>query len=238
MERDELIKRLTNSVIEGEETIADETTVELLKRGESPMGLIKEAIQPALDYVGDRFGAGELFLPELILAGDAAKKALDHIIPLLEADNSDGAATQSTLVVMGTAYGDNHDIGKSVVKAILSANGFRVIDLGVNTPPKKFIETALKEGARIIGISTLITTSLPYQRETIKLMRDMGHREKFFVILGGGPVTPEWVAEIGADGYGREANDAAMVCKKLIEGGRKPPLDAPLIEGALKKVKR
>ena len=236
MDRDELIRTLTQSVIDGEETIADETTVELLKRGESPMGLIKEAIQPALDHVGDRFGAGELFLPELILAGDAAKMALDHIIPLLEAA-ADGA-TQSTLVIMGTAYGDNHDIGKSVVKAILSANGFRVVDLGVNTPPKKFIETALNEHARIIGISTLITTSLPYQRETIKLLRDMGHREKFFVILGGGPVTPEWVAEIGADGYGREANDAANVCKKLIAGDSKPPLEAPLIEGALQKRKR
>ncbi len=236
MDRDELIRTLTQSVIDGEETIADETTVELLKRGESPMGLIKEAIQPALDNVGDRFGAGELFLPELILAGDAAKKALDHIIPLLEAAG-DGA-TQSTLVVMGTAYGDNHDIGKSVVKAILSANGFRVVDLGVNTPPKKFIETALNEHARIIGISTLITTSLPYQRETVKLLRDMGHRDKFFVILGGGPVTPEWVAEIGADGYGREANDAANVCKKLIAGDGKPPLAAPLIEGALQKRKR
>jgi methanogenic corrinoid protein MtbC1 len=105
--------------------------------------------------------------------------------------------------------------------------------MGVNVHPKAFIETAIKEKADIIAMSTLITTSMPYQREVIDLLKAMGKREEFFVIQGGGPVTAEWVTKICGDGYGRDAKDAAALCIKLMESGKKPPLAQPMIENAL-----
>ncbi len=140
-----------------------------------------------------------------------------------------------TTVVIGTLFGDNHDIGKNIVSAILAAHGFKVVDLGINVEPKTYVEAAAKEGANVIAASTLITTSLPYQRQIAQLLVDSGQREDFFFIVGGGPVTPEWAQEIGADGYGRDANDAAAVCRKLVESGAKPPLEKAIIEGALKR---
>ena len=177
----------------------------------------------------------DAFLPELILAGDAARAALDLIIPSISADDLEGSV-QGT-VVIGTIFGDAHDIGKNIVGAILAAHGIKVIDLGINVAPRQYIETALAENADIIAISSLITTSLPYHREVINNLRDRGEREKFFVIVGGGPVTAEWTAEIGADGYGRDAQDAAKVVTALLSGlaeGQTAPLDEPVTVGALK----
>jgi len=146
----------------------------------------------------------------------------------------DSAAAKKGTVLLGVMFGDNHDIGKNLVQAVLSANGYKVIDLGVNVSPKAFIEAAVKENADILASSTLITTSLPYQREMIELLKAMGKRNDYFVILGGGPVTPEWTTKIGADGYGRDAKDAVNLCNKLISGDYKPGLDEPIIENALK----
>ena len=233
MEDKEFIEKLSEAVAEGDEDDAAEYAERALAANIEPMLLVKQAIQPAMDVVGERFESGDAYLPELILAGDAARAALDKIIPQISAEDQDAA--QQTTVVIGTLFGDNHDIGKNIVSAILAAHGFKVVDLGINVEPKTYVEAAAKEGAAIIAASTLITTSLPYQRHISQLLVDSGQRDKFFFIVGGGPVTPEWAQEIGADGYGRDANDAAAVCRKLVESGVKPPLEQALVEGALKR---
>jgi trimethylamine corrinoid protein len=233
MEDKELIEKLMEAVAEGDEDDAAELAEQAIAANVDPMVLVKQGIQPAMDVVGERFECGDAYLPELILAGDAARAALDKIIPQISAEDQDAA--QQTTVIIGTLFGDNHDIGKNIVSAILAAHGFKVVDLGINVEPKTYVEAAAKEGADIIAASTLITTSLPYQRHIAQLLVDSGQREDFFFIVGGGPVTPEWAQEIGADGYGRYANDAAAVCRKLVESGAKPPLEEAVVEGALKR---
>jgi methylmalonyl-CoA mutase cobalamin-binding domain/chain len=232
MEHEELIKRLSEAVAEGEEDEAAEFAGQAVAAEIAPMVLVKKAIQPAMEIVGKRFEEGDAYLPELILAGDAARAALDKIIPQISGEEE--AAEQGT-VVIGTLFGDNHDIGKNIVSAILAAHGFKIVDLGINVSPKDYVAAAEKENANIIAASTLITTSLPYQRQIVQLLTDMGKRDQYYFIVGGGPVTPEWAQEIGADGYGRDANDAAAVCRKLLEGDVEPPLQEAIIEGALKR---
>ncbi len=233
MNHDGLIQQLTSAVAEGDEDESARLAEEAITAGIEPMILIKKGIQPAMDIVGNNFESGDAFLPELILAGDAARAALDYIIPQISEE--DQGTVEKGTVVIGTMYGDNHDIGKNIVSAILVAYGFRVVDLGISVPPKDFFEAATKEGTDIIAASTLITTSLPYQRQIIEILKDTGQRDKYFVIVGGGPVTPEWTREIGADGYGRDAKDAANLCQRLMSGGSKPPMDEPIIVGALKR---
>jgi trimethylamine corrinoid protein len=233
MHEQELIQQLSTAIAEGDEEAASQLAGEAVAARIEPMRLVKEAIQPAMDVVGKAFECGDAYLPELILAGDAARAALDKIVPQISAE--DQVAAQRATVVIGTMFGDNHDIGKNIVSAILAAHGFKVIDLGINVLPKDFVERAAKEGAQIIAASTLITTSLPYQRQIVQLLKDSGQRDRFFFIVGGGPVTPEWAKEIGADGYGRDANDASTLCHKLMQPENEPPLDQPIIEGALKR---
>jgi methylmalonyl-CoA mutase cobalamin-binding domain/chain len=233
MNEQELIQQLSAAIADGDVDAAERLAGEAIAARVEPMTVVKGAIQPAMDVVGQRFECGDAFLPELILAGDAARAALDRIIPQISAE--DQVAVRQGTVVIGTMFGDNHDIGKNLVSAILAAHGFKVVDLGINVPPKAYLEAAIKEKAQIIAASTLITTSLPYQRQIVELLKESGHRDQFFFIVGGGPVTPEWAREIGADGYGRDANDAAAVCRTLMSPGNEPPMDEPVITGALKR---
>jgi len=227
------VEDLKKALIDGEEDDASRIAKEALEAGIDPLELIRAAIQPAMDQVGQSYDCGYIYLPELIRTGDAGKAALDHIIPRLSGE--DASVARAGTVVIGTMFGDNHDIGKNVVGALLVANGFKVVDLGINAPPTKFLEAANKEGADIIAASTLITTALPYQREIVQLLKDSGRREKHFVIVGGGPVTPEWAKQIGADGYGRDAKDAVEACLRLVDGAHQAPLPEPVVVGALKR---
>ena len=235
MGTEEILENLKQAVIEGDEEDAADAAEAAIDAGIRPMEIIRGGITPAMDEVGQAFEDGEAYLPELILAGDAARAALDYIIPNISEEDLEGSV-QGT-VVIGTIFGDAHDIGKNIVSAILAAHGVKIIDLGINVAPKQYIEAALAEDADVIAISSLITTSLPYHREVINTLTDRGEREKFFVIVGGGPVTAEWTAEIGADGYGRDARDAAVVVQELLQGlarGVTAPLDEPVTVGALK----
>lgn len=229
MSNEELMKVLMQAVLDGEEDIAREKAQEALQAGMPPLDVVKASVQPAMDLIGEQYRDGEVYLPELVLAGDAAKAAMAVIMAQLD----DSGAGRKGKIVLGVVYGDNHDIGKNLVMAVLAANGFEVIDLGVNAHPKAFIETAIREQADIIAMSTLITTSMPYQRQVIENLKAMGKREDFFVIVGGGPITAEWTEKVGADGYGRDAKDAVAVCTKLIESGKRPPFAKPIIENAL-----
>ena len=232
-EIERLVTQLREAILAGDENTARETThaaIRALGKGD-PMTLIATAVQPALDVIGERFRSGEAYLPELILSGDAARASIEIILPLL----ADGSTIQKGIVVIGSPRGDLHDIGKNIVGALLTAYGYKVVDVGVDVAPHEFVKAAEREGALIIAASTLLSTCLPYQREIIHLLCDMQIRERFFVICGGGPVTPEWVEEIHADGYGREATDAIVLCNQLVSSELRPPLAQPIVVGALKR---
>ena len=124
-----------------------------------------------------------------------------------------------------------HDIGKNLVAIMLEGAGYQIENMGVDLPPDRFLQAA-RSGARVVGMSSLLTTSLPYQKDVVNYLSDMGIRDKYFVIVGGGPVTPEWAVECGVDGYARLATEAVEMCKRLVEGTQKPPLARPIIIGA------
>jgi methylmalonyl-CoA mutase cobalamin-binding domain/chain len=146
-------------------------------------------------------------------------------------------ASQASLgkIVLGTVVGDIHDIGKNLVGAVLASSGFEIYDLGVNVSPLDFVKKAQEVKAAIIAMSSLLTTSLPYQKDVVAYLNDMGLRNQYYVIVGGGPVTPEWAVELKADGYARLATEATEMCRQLMTSNKKPPLDSPIIIGAQTK---
>lgn len=198
-----------------------------LAAGLPPLEIITEGCQPSMDEIGRLFYLGEAFLPDLIRAGQAMTAALEVLLPALQ--SADAAALQGGRVVLGTVEGDLHDIGKNLVGTLIAVAGFRVTDLGINVPTKKLIATALETGASIIGTSSLLTTSNYYQRELIERASRMGVRERFYFIVGGGSVTPEFARQIGADGWARSAVGAAELCKQLVQRDIPPPLPTPLL---------
>lgn len=226
-----IVQKLYDAVIEGEEDMAAAAAQESIAANMDPLSVIKEGIQLAMDEMGEKFEEGEAFLPELMLAGDAATQAMDILLAKIKEDG--GAVADSGTVILGVMAGDHHDIGKNLVKAVLSANSFKVIDLGIDVGVKQFIETAKKEKADIIACSTLITTSLPYQKELIDTLTAMGIRNEYKVILGGGPVTPQWTKMISADGYSNTASECVELCKQLVVNGLGGGEAEPIIIGAL-----
>jgi methylmalonyl-CoA mutase cobalamin-binding domain/chain len=167
-----------------------------------------------LERIGKAFDALEAFLPELMLAGEAMQVLLDKFTPYFEKSNKSNAGT----VVIGCAQGDLHDIGMNLVATQLGVNGYKVIKLGTDVQVKRFIEQAEEHNADIIAVSSLLTTSAYYQEELINRLKKDGKREKYKVIVGGGPITPDWAKKIGADGYARTANQAVTLCNKLMDG--------------------
>ena len=227
------IEQLKKAIVEGDEDQAAQAAKAALEAGVDPATLIKEAINEPMDKIGKAFQDGNLFLPELIMIGDAARAASNVIVPHISAEDLDASAGGK--VVIGTIQGDMHDIGKNIVSAYLSAVGFKIKDLGTNVTPKEFVRAAIDEKADVVAISTLLSTTQPLFANIVRTLEDAGQRDNFYIIVGGGPVTPEWAADIGADGYGRDAGDAADLTKQLLITGKKPPFDEPLLVGALKQ---
>jgi trimethylamine corrinoid protein len=223
---EKVLENLQNAIIEGNVEAAEKAAEEALATGIIPLEAIEKGGNAGMQLIGDRFANFEVFLPELILAGRAMNAAL--AILLRDLSGEEAANARAGKVVLGTVGGDMHDIGKNIVKSLLSANGFEVFDLGVDVNVKDFITKAREVKADIIGLSTLLTTSMPFQKDLVDFLRDAGLREQFFVIIGGGPVGGEWAAEIGADGYGRTAAHAAELCLALVDG-KQAPLSEPLI---------
>jgi corrinoid protein of di/trimethylamine methyltransferase len=222
-----ILARLAEAIIAGDQPAAQAAAEEALAAGIEPMEVMNKGVMAATEKVGDQFQCGDLYLPELILAADAAKDAMAVIIPRLGAEQQ--AQARRGKVVLGTVSGDVHDIGKNLVGAVLAANGFEVFDVGIDVPPKKFVEKADEVGATVIALSCLMSNSLLYQKDVVDYLKGSGRRDRYYVIIGGGPVTPAWAAEIGADGYGRDATQAAELCKRLVTAGARPPLAQPLM---------
>ena len=217
-----ILEKLAKAVIDGDEESAKKVAEEALKAKIDPVLAIKGGLTKGIEIVGKKFHDFEVFLPEVILAADAMKAAAAVLKPHIAAERA--AEVMRGKAVIGTVRGDIHDIGKNLVAAMLEVAGFEVHDIGTDCPSTKFIEKAKEVGADIIGMSSLMVTSMYYQKEVIDYLKDMNERDKYWVMIGGGPITPEWAIKIGADGYGRFSDDAVEVANTLMEKGKEVKL--------------
>jgi 5-methyltetrahydrofolate--homocysteine methyltransferase len=163
--------------------------------------------------LGEKMERGEVFLSQVLLSGQVMQQGFDKLMERVSPEKQ--VSIKRGTIILGTVRGDIHDIGKKMVSAMLRAAGFKVIDIGVDVPSMRFIEEAQKNKANIIAMSSLLTVSRPFLKETIKALEDLKLRDKIKVVVGGGAVTEEYVEEIGADGYGKDMMDAVKVVSKL-----------------------
>jgi corrinoid protein of di/trimethylamine methyltransferase len=211
---DELFESMKQSIIDGDEEQAATLAQQALAQGIDPLDAINDGYVPGITYVGEQFGMGEMFLPDLMLAAEAMKAAVAVLEPEMQR-----RGTQRQMlgkVVLGTVKGDIHEIGKNLVATMLSASGFEVYDLGVDVPFAKFAEKAREVNADIVGVSALLTTTMVGQKTVIEALDDMGLRPRVKVMVGGAPVTKSWAEEIGADGFSEDAMGAVTLAKKLM----------------------
>jgi corrinoid protein of di/trimethylamine methyltransferase len=211
---DELFQAMAQSIIDGDPDVAADLARKALEAGIDPLEAINRGFVPGVDYVGEQYSKGEMFLPDLVLAGEAMKAA----IAVLEPEITRRGGQRQTLgtVVIGTVEGDIHDIGKTLVATMLSVGGFRVYDLGVDVPVITFVEKAREVNADIVGMSALLTTTMVRQRDVVEALEDAGLRSRVKVMVGGAPVTRAWAQEIGADGYSEDAIGAVAVARQLV----------------------
>ncbi|MBN1318362.1 MAG: corrinoid protein [Anaerolineales bacterium] len=211
---DELYQAMTQSIIQGEIEQAKQLALHSVEQGLDPLKAINQGFVPGISQVGDQYGCGELYLPDLMLAGEAMKSAMSILEPELARLGAERPALGK--VVIGTVHGDMHDIGKTLVGTILAAAGFKIFDLGIDVPIDAFIRTVREEKADMVGLSALLTTTMPVQKQVIDALEEAGLRQQVRVIVGGAPVTQQWADEIGADGFSEDALGAIPVAKKLL----------------------
>jgi len=209
-----LFAAMRQSIIDGEPEVVERLAKEALSLGIDPLDAINKGFVEGINFVGEQFGAGEMFLPDLVMAGEAMKTAVLVLEPEMKRRGSQRANLGT--VVLGTVKGDIHEIGKTLVMTMLSASGFQVHDLGVDVPAEKFIAKVREVNADLIGLSALLTTTMPGQRVVIDALTKEGLRAKVKVMVGGAPVSHAWAKEIGADGYGEDAMAAVALAKKLV----------------------
>ncbi len=216
MSEGELLRKLSEAVVACDRDTVVKAAKEAIEKGLDPVKAIEKGLSQGAITVGEKFDRLEIFLTDLMMAAEAMKAGLDILLPLI----SEEKALKKGTVVCGTVKGDIHDIGKNILAALFSANGFDVHDLGVDVFTSKFIEEAEKVGADIIALSALMSSTIGGQKDVIDYLRETGKREKFIVMVGGGPTTREWTEEIGADGYAETATEAVKVAFELIEKKR------------------
>lgn len=205
------IKDLTEFVIQADIEKVKETTAALLAAGEDPLKLINEGLIPGINEVGERFKEGNLFVPEMMMSAQAMKAGVDLAKEKIEGADIPNAGT----VVIGTVAGDLHDIGKNLVSMMLDSSGFNVVDLGVDVPADKFIAAVKEHKPSIVGLSALLTTTMPAMKEVIDALKESNLRDQVKVVIGGAPVSQAYADEIGADGYAPDAALAVELCKKI-----------------------
>lgn len=211
-----ILEGLRDSVLEYNSDKAVAFVQRAIKENIDPLECA-DALIAAIREVGDKYGRGELFLPDLV----AAAEVLEKTMPILEREIEKRGERLESLgtVVIGTVFGDIHNIGKTLVAALLTAAGFKVIDLGVNVKASEFIEAVKKYKPDILAMSALLTTTAPEQGRVIKELKSEGLRDKVKVIVGGGPITREFAEAIGADGYAPTAPEAVKLAKEILKGG-------------------
>src|SRR5271157_1835007 len=211
---DELFQKMSQSILDGDSDVAIALAKQAIQAGIDPLDAISKGFVIGVNQVGNSFASGQAFLPELVMAGEAMKAAVATLEPEMQKRGSERIMLGK--VVLATVEGDIHEIGKSLVGTMLSASGFHVFDLGVDVPTAKIIAKVREVDADMVGLSALLTTTMVKQKEVIDELDKQGLRKKVKVIVGGAPVTRDWVQKIEADGYSEDAIGAVAVAKGLV----------------------
>ena len=206
------LEEIFQNLIEGQKDKVEELTRLALAEGISVTQLLKEGLIGGMDIVGERFKQAEMFIPEVLLAAKAMNAGMNILKPLLLSTDFQTVGR----VVLGTVKGDIHEIGKNLVGIMLSGGGFEVTDLGENVPPQKFIEVAMEKKAQLIGMSALLTVTMPFMKDTIAELGKAGLETRIKAMIGGATVTQKYADEIGADGYAPDAVSAVQKAKELL----------------------
>jgi methanogenic corrinoid protein MtbC1 len=205
------LEEVKTQVIAGKTKLVPGLVQEALDEGSAPDNILQTMID-GMKVVGDRFSAGEIFVPEMLIAAKAMKKGVEVLEPHLAGE----AASSLGTCIIGTVKGDLHDIGKNLVSLMIGSAGFKMVDLGVDVPPARFVDSIKEnENVRLVACSGLLTTTMPAMRETVKTLKGSG-LTGFKVIIGGAPITPGFAAEIGADAYAPDAGAAAEKAKEIV----------------------
>jgi 5-methyltetrahydrofolate--homocysteine methyltransferase len=208
----DVLSQLKQKIIDGDMAATPGLTRQALDEGMDAARILNEGLMPGMEHVGIEFGAGNLFVPEVLRAARAMQAAMDILRPLLV----ETGAKMAGKIVIGTVKGDLHDIGKNLVAMMCEGAGFEVNDLGRDVDPAKFVEASRDGGADIVAMSALLTTTMMSMQRTIQALGEAGLREQVKVIIGGAPVTQEFADKIGADGYAANAAAAANLAKTLV----------------------
>ena len=213
VKEEDLVKdQLKQAVIDGQGEVAAALTQALLATGTSAREILDEALLPAMAVVGERMRSGDCFIPEVLLSARTMQSALDVLRPHM----AEGESASFGTIVIGTVEGDLHDIGKNLVAMLLQGAGFEVVNLGTGVTAEQFVTAVREHQAQIIGMSALLTTTLPRMKETINALTAAGLRDAVKVMVGGAPVTEAYAQEVGADGYGANAGMAVERAKALV----------------------
>ena len=207
-----LSKKLYDAIVDGKAPLAQATVQEELAAGVDPMALISETMIPAMDEVGKLFQEEEYFVPELLMAGRAMKAAMEPLRPLLAASG----AKPTGVAVVGTVKGDLHDIGKNLVISMLEGAGFKVVDLGTDVSPQKFVEAIREHQPQILCLSALLTVTMTAMKTTIDAVKEAGLRRSVKILVGGAPLNERYAMEIGADGYSATATEAVALARRQV----------------------
>jgi len=212
---EEIFRKMTQSILDGDDEAAVDLARKSILQGISPQDALTHGFLVGLNRVGEAFSCGEVYLPELVMAGEAMKSAFS----VLEPEMKKRGIEQEKIgkVILATVEGDIHEIGKTLVGTMLSASGFQVFDLGVDIPATTIVSKVIEESAQIVALSALLTTTMIRQEEVVDALEKAGLRPLVKVMIGGAPVSLNWMHQIGADGYSEDAFGAVSVARRLME---------------------
>ena len=211
-----LIDEAKKMLVQQNKEKVEELAKKIISEGGDPLELMNQAFIPGINEVGDLFGRGQMFLPELMQAADVMKMATDIVNAALAQGNDAYQEKKKGSVLIATVKGDVHDIGKCIVVSLMQANGLEVHDLGRDVPTEKIIEKAVSLNVDVIGTSALLTTTMNEQKNLEEALKSAGLRDRFITMVGGAPCTPRWAARIGADAYAEDAQDGVNKVKTMI----------------------
>lgn len=206
------LQKLTDAIVAGNLNAATASVNEAIAAGEKPQDIISNWLIKGMEIIGARFGEGKAFVPNLLMSARAMKGCLDILKPLMKGDTSISYGK----IVIGTVKGDLHDIGKNLVASMFEGSGFEVINLGIDISADKFVAALKENDADVLVLSALLTTTMNYMKDVIEAVKEAGLRDRVKIMVGGAPLNKEFAAQIGADAYTTDANEAVLVAKQLL----------------------
>jgi dimethylamine corrinoid protein len=211
----ELYEKLADAVLDMDEDLVVELANEVVSKDADAFEAIDQGLSKGMEQAGKLFEEEEYFVPELLMCADAMDKGVEILKPHIKAGS---APAQKHKAVIGVIEGDTHDIGKNLVRLMMETSNFEMVDLGRDVPAASFVEKAQEEGAELILISSLMTTTMDAMADVVRMLRDRGVKDKYKVVVGGGPISQGFADKIGADGYSKNAADAVKLCQSLLNG--------------------